>query len=246
MLGWKLFKHALRMIFGNWREVLRIFLVPTIVGILGIVAFIAVFADRLEASGPVGSGIGLAIFSVMIFYAIVATWSIVAWHRFVLLEEIPQGWIPPFNIGRIFSYWWQMLKITLLAIVVGLPVGVLLVSFVEVSLPIAILIGLPVYFLLIVSYMRLSILLPAAAIGAPISIGKAFEATKGFGGSFLLLLLSLIGFQILLQLPVSLTTLLFAPLSAIFSVVAAVLATLLNISVLTTLHGHFIEGRSVD
>ncbi|NKW91411.1 hypothetical protein HGD87_02620 [Rhodobacteraceae bacterium R_SAG9] len=250
MQGWKLFKHAVRMVVGNWREVLRIFLVPSIIGIVFTVGLFlglsSMIDPRLNHSNDAVFPVGLGVLCFVVLYAGIFAWCVVAWHRFVLLEEHPQGWLPRFHSDRILSYCWQVLKLTLVFLVVLIPVGFLVVFLLQASLVIGLLVGIPVYLLLIVFCIRLGPTLPAAAIGRPITLNDALEKTKGHAGTLIVLFLSIIGFQMLLQLPVFLTAIFVPIVSGVLSLCASVLASLLNISVLTTLHGCFIEGRSID
>jgi hypothetical protein len=249
MQGWKLFIHAVRMIFGNWLEVLRIFLVPAVIGIALAIALVGLGAS---ISAPLGMPYSAAPILLFVFlaaflvYLTIATWCIVAWHRFVLLEELPTGWVPRFHKAQIMSYWGQILKLVLVFIIVALPVGFLVAGFFEASPIVGLLVAVPIYFTLMVFYIRLSPVLPAAAIGQRITFGDALQATRGHAGTFVVLLLSLVGFQLLLQLPIFLTATILPIISAVLSLCASVLASLLNISVLTTLHGHYIEGRPID
>lgn len=250
MQGWKLFLHAVRMIFGNWLEVLRIFLVPSIIGVvLGVglfVGLVSMFESNANTVDEAAMPVLITALSVFVLYLVILTWCLVAWHRFVLLEEYPQGWLPRFRKDRIVSYWWQMLKLTLVFLIFALPVGFLMVSFFQASPVVGLLVAVPIYLTLMVFYIRLSPVLPAAAIGQPITLSDALQATKGRAGTIIVLFVSLVGFHLVLQVPVFLTATLLPIISGVLSICVTILASLVNVSVLTTLHGHFIEGRPID
>ena len=83
MQGWKLFKQALRMVMGNWREVLRIFLVPSIMGVAVLLALVAIIATMANPGATSAGPVLIVFLGALVLSAILATWCIVAWHRFV-------------------------------------------------------------------------------------------------------------------------------------------------------------------
>lgn len=111
MQGWKLFKHAFGMVIRNWREALRIFLVPALIGLVVVACTIGLVAFSFSSASAQVAYNGAFWFSfaaTFIVSALLATWCVVAWHRFVILEEMPQGWLPTFNGGQILAYWGQI------------------------------------------------------------------------------------------------------------------------------------------
>lgn len=246
MQGWKLFKHALRMLFGNWREVLRIFLVPSLLG-LAILGVFTAFATTGAGDVPEPTASFFVSFlGIFLLVAVLGTWCIVAWHRFILLEETPTGWIPPFDLKRILAYWWQVLKLGLAFLAIAVPLSFIVSALLQASLPLALIIGVPAYFMVAAFYLRLAPTLPASAIGRPISFSEALEATKGRFGELFVLILALAGLQVALQLLVMASAFIAPMISIPVSFAVSLLSSLLNISILTTLHGHYIEGRSLD
>jgi hypothetical protein len=114
VLGWKIFVHALRMVFGNFTQMLRIVAAPVLIG--GLLVALAVYfgetGNVVENANFVGdpsptSPSGRAVF--WLIAAIVSTlfamlWVAVAWHRYILIEEMPGKVIPALHVDRILAY----------------------------------------------------------------------------------------------------------------------------------------------
>jgi hypothetical protein len=249
MQGWKLFRHAAGMIVRNWLEVLRIFLVPTLVGVAVVALTIGLTSPLVPSvpnQNPADTAFGVTFIAVLILSAVLTTWCIVAWHRFVILEEMPTGWIPAFNGGRILSYWGQALKLILVFLLLSVPIVAVVMLAAQVNVAIALVLGVPLYFWWMLLVMRLSITLPAAAVGRPLPFAEARSATKDTWGALLLLVLLLAGLQLLVQGAVAGLAQMSPALSLALNVAASVFLSLLNVSILTTLYGHYVEGRSID
>lgn len=244
MQGWKLFNHALRMVIGNWRDVLRIFLVPGLMVVAALTALFLLLAPSEEGDPNLGILFLFLFAGIMVFFVV---WTVVAWHRFVLLEETPTGWIPPVNKERMLSYFGTALLLWFLAVVVMVLVA--LFAFLVQAMNAAALllvIALPLILFLAVLWLRASIVLPAAAVGKPLKISDALEETVGAGWSILLLIVLIGGLQTGLELLTNGVATVNAPIAGVFSIVLSVFLGVLNVSILTTLYGHFVEGRSVD
>ncbi len=244
MQGWKLFKHALRMVMGNWQEALKIFLVPSLL-IVGVGVGVAAILMPLSVGGWAVQVLALLIIAATLIFVVL--WTVVAWHRFVLLEEVPQGWLPELNRDRMLAYFGQGILIWLLAIGVLIPVGFLFYLLQTINAGVlAFIIAVPLFLFLGVLWLSVSIILPAAAIGKPLKVREALEATYGAGVSLLLLLLLVGLLQGGLELLTTWTAQANTVLSGIVSLIFSAFLGVLNVSILTTLYGHYIEGRSVD
>lgn len=79
---------------------------PTLIQTIILVAF-GFFAMRNVAAPSVAFGVGF--FSGMVVAFIATLWIAVAWHRFVLLNEAPQGLLPAFKGDRVMAYLLRML-----------------------------------------------------------------------------------------------------------------------------------------
>jgi hypothetical protein len=179
--------------------------------------------------------------------AVVASlWIAVAWHRYVLTGETPNGWIPSFHGAEILGYLGRSFMIGILVvlaiIVASIPVGLISVGMPGLAglLSLA-LIGLGAYL-----FFRLGMILPAAAIGERVSVAEAWEASRGESGAILTLALIVVGGSVIIQLPSMFNDDPTSVINLIYSLVVNWFATIIGISVLTTLYGHFIEKRPID
>ncbi|SLN33610.1 hypothetical protein ROG8370_01370 [Roseovarius gaetbuli] len=206
MKAWTIFTHSLKMIFGNLPQVMKITLVPALIGfafLIGFMAILGISANQFTVleSGPgaISTGAFLGAILLLLILLMVGLWPIVAWHRFILLAEYPKGWIPTLRFDRILSYAGHAILLGLVAFALVLPIGMIM-GVTASAAPVA---G-TVFVLLVVLAVnvivfRLSPILPAAAIGRPLRMKEAWEATKGADGTLLLLLIILSVFQFILQ-----------------------------------------------
>lgn len=252
VLGWQIFVHALRMVFGNFREAMRIALGPSLCALILLAGlYIATGptpADSVTGfAEPVFTGPQVLItFLTIIICGAVLLWIAVAWHRFILLEEYPRRPLPALRLDQILGYLGWSLRIALLLVLFAMIVGVVVYFVVSVAAPAA-LVAFLVASKILTSFLflRLSPVLPAVAIGKPITLRAAWSATAGHTGAFVVLTLSLWLFNVLVELGVDL----FAPFFVVYLVllflVYIVFKTFFAISILTTLYGVFIEKREL-
>ncbi|OED49497.1 hypothetical protein AB838_06630 [Rhodobacteraceae bacterium (ex Bugula neritina AB1)] len=254
MKPWALFSHSVGMLVRNFGDLLRVFLVPTLL----IVAILATF---LNSTGlwadmqlgvvtllPEGSGLLGPMFLVVALSLLIGMWSVVAWHRFVLLEEIPQGWVPPLQGDRVLAYLGRSLQIVLVLICLMLSVVLVAMLFATIlsgaGAPALSLLDLPLSIVFTYFVLRLSVLLPAAALGAAMGLREAWNTTSGAFGDLLGLSAILVALQYAAQFILDSTA--GSPtIAAVLSLVVSVALSLINISLLTTLFGHYAEGRPI-
>ncbi|MFU1681706.1 hypothetical protein [Phaeobacter piscinae] len=249
MIGWKLFLHSVSMVQRNVPQLLRIFLVPALIGLA--IAYLAIgglLGDvGLQARGFDGDmffSVLWRIVGLWLVIGVICAWTAVSWHRYVLLEEHPQGWIPAFRAKEALWYFLRLLQLVVIGSVVygvAMFVGIALISGMG-------MVGLA--FLLVIAALiavfmyRLVLILPAAALGKPIGVSESLELTTGAFGTLFILALCLLGLQLLSELILYLlidAVLISTILQLIFSVGLAVL----NISALTTLYGYYVEKRPI-
>ena len=253
MLGWKIFMHALRMVFGNLKPALQITLGPSLIATALTIALLFVIDipwDQLDAStgafpstaadGP----FALLIVCVAIIFVLTAFWIAVSWHRFILLAEYPSGIFPTFRFDRVLAYLGRVLLLGLLMGIAFLPISIVVAILGGGTLAFAVA-AVYVIFLL-VSFYRLSIILPAAAIATPLSLKGAWSSTAGTTGTIFVLLIVNFLFQFLVQLTFTLLAIipvLGILLTLLFSML---ILPLINVSLLTTMYGVFVEKRELD
>lgn len=248
-MGFQIFLHSVRMVFGNFKEVLRISLVPVLIAAVMLTAAFLLIEDQIGApydlsAGPAAtSGVVPFLIAALFGGGFVSLWIIVNWHRFILLEEFPKGWVPRVHFGRILSYLGHSLQIGLIFLAGMIPILLIGALLGGLSPIIALFFGICAALIL----WRIIIILPAAAIGHPMKIRHAWEATAGHWGTITALFFISILFQTVIQL-------IFAGLQYLMPVVGTFLILLpsvfilplINVSILTTMYGVFVEGRSLD
>ncbi|GAA6180753.1 hypothetical protein NBRC116594_21910 [Shimia sp. NS0008-38b] len=177
---------------------------------------------------------------------IATLWVAVAWHRFVLLEEYPNGVVPTFYGGRILAYFGY-------GVLLGLVVGLATVF-------VAILVGGALFWAPILAiaavvvvaiagswaFYRLSPILPACAIGNKIGMKEAWAATKPLSGSILGAMVVFVGTIFALALLGAFIGGLIPMLGGVLILAINWLYILLGISFLTTLYGVAVEDRPID
>ncbi|MFZ5963627.1 hypothetical protein ACOXXX_11790 [Thalassococcus sp. BH17M4-6] len=250
MKGWQIFAHSVRLVFSNLEQALRVSLVLYLVQVANQVAFFLNPPEMVEVGGmsyPEMSAGGTFQSLILGLLAVVASlWIAVAWHRFVLAEEYPQGWLPRWHGSNMLSYLGRSilvgLLITLAVLVVSVPLGLITMAAPGLAalLPI-LMVGLAAFL-----FFRLSVMLPAAALGHKMKLGEAWEETSGETDTILVLAAVVAGASILIQLPTMLNGDPGSFISLIYGLVVNWFATIIGISLLTTLYGHFIEKRPID
>lgn len=248
-MSFAILRHALLMVWDNRVVAFRIAL-PLIVFMVFLnYVFLSLTpqvpnqtdglpeADMIEALTPSTGGI-TAQLALVLAQVIVSAWVVVRWHRYVLMPEAGHAPTPP--IDRVLAYVLVMIQIALL-----LVFSVMLVALASSILGA---LGAALMFVLVlVIYtfaVRLSIALPAAAIGAPLGLRRALAVTEGhsmviFGVIVLALLISLVLLLPVLGLTIILPAILHPMLNGVLSGMYAIITG----SILTTLYGVYVEKR---
>ncbi|KAE9630878.1 hypothetical protein [Parasedimentitalea maritima] len=252
MKGWNIFSHSVGMVTRNLSEALKIAVVPVLIGFAAIVVLTMMTGfsfgsmsdpeamEKLMRDG----GMGGMFFPFILFVIVLVTielWIFVSWHRFILLEEYPTGWIPEFRFDRIMAYFGRGFLIGVIMVAMWIIAG--LAAAILGPLGVVALVG-AVFFSFILLY-RLVAILPAAAIGKSLTVGQAWEATKGSSGTIIVLVIVIIVAQFLLQVVTGLSMVVFPPLGILFQVFVTLVMSLVNVSILTTFYGHYVEGREI-
>jgi len=246
MFGLKIFMHAARMVLSNWQNALRIAVVPVAVGFGAATLAQSLLILPVQAGlvGPEpGGGSSAGMLVPALIWLLATMWIFVNWHRYILLEESPRGWVPPLPLGHIGAYIFKGIQMALLAALGFAPVMAvaLAIGFGRLAMVLAVIwAGSAIY-----GFFRLSPVLPAAAVGAQLGFLEAWQATRPGAGAvvvviFLVLALeqvtSFVGTQIFVLNP-------FLGMAAL-GVFWAV-TSLISVSTLTTLYGHFVQGRAL-
>ncbi|MEQ1902427.1 MAG: hypothetical protein ABL866_17040 [Devosia sp.] len=254
MQAWQIFVQSVLRIVNNFEGALRVsavlYLMIVALGLALQMLGIPDLSDRdqLKALLEAGRFPWIPFILIYLASAICALWIAVGWHRFILLDENP-GIVPPLNGGRLFAYFLRGLLVGLILIPIYL-VFVLLMFGLAVAtrgnLPDIVLTLLPIAIVIPASmiFLRLSVALPGAALGAEGGILDTWEKTRGTMGTFLALTLILGAFGV----AAGLVTLLFlnVPLLLMFwSYLYGWVSLMVGVSILTTLYGHYVEKRAL-
>ncbi|TNF20146.1 MAG: hypothetical protein EP318_12165 [Rhodobacteraceae bacterium] len=246
MKAWSMFAHSVRLVLNNLDVALRISLVLYAVQVASQV-YTHTASGGETVRGPDGAlypvysaGETFMILILGIAALCASLWIAVAWHRYVLLGEEPQGWIPRWPGGTILGYLWR-------SILLGLAVGLVLVPVIMLGLflgpvlMLALAVGVGAYF-----FFRLSPMLPAIAVGREMGFKDAWSKTAGDSGTLVALAALMILGSLILQIPTMVSGDPDSLLSLVYTVVINWFATMIGISLLTTVYGHCVEGRGID
>jgi hypothetical protein len=239
----KAISHALNSVWTYRSVALRIILpwLPIIIAV-SVLEFFAGTPEQ-DAGGHGSAGL-MQIASTVVAIAAVAAIS-VNWHRFILRDEAPNGM-------RLDGLMLRYAGTTILTMLPMLLPALLMVFGIVFFPPLATLAGIPLLLIVGAAVTRLSIKLPAVALGdRGFSFRDAWAATAGNFwpclGVFVLNALILLGFFMALSAVSSLLNLISPAFAMVFLVVAAGLMqlvySLINASILTSLYGYFAERR---
>jgi len=247
-MGLRIFLHSIKLVFAQFGAALKISALLYIVSmILGGIGFYYQF--QAMASGQ-PNAVAWQFFVAAFLSFVPYLWIAVGWHRFVLLDEMPRAPLPTPPGDRLWSYVGRALQMVLVFIVFGLGVGLVLTIAMMVSnaspwVAFPLMIG-AIAFAVLITY-RLAPIFPGAAIGRPIGIGEAWNATSGGSGALLLMAIISAIASFLLDLPVEiLSRLPWGQFTSIaWIVVTYWIKLMVGVSILTTIYGVYVEKRAI-
>jgi hypothetical protein len=253
MFGVNIFIHAVTMVLNNIGTALRISVGPMLLVLVMTLVFgtgVAMSrqdpAQMMQSGGAVFGG-----FLTLIVLIIAGVWVAVAWHRFVLREEVPTGPLPPFNGGAIGSYIWAGIIFGLVLFLVAIPfiviAGILIAPLAMSGQQPGLVAGLIGFLILYLplAYIgyRISPILPSAALQARMPLKEAWYATGTSGAAFVALTIVSVLASFLIALP---GQALPSFLATLWDFAAQWLTIMVGASVLTTIYGHYVEGRPLN
>ncbi len=252
--GYRMLQHTVRQVFGNLgaaaRLTLLLALAPSIVAIVimgpGTFTLIQTQGQNIDPTaipddlGAFFLGSILTVVVALITYC----WAAVGWHRFILLEEGGAGVVPVWNGGRIMSYMGRAVVLVLVMIGIGILSSFILVPLVSMGVTVAFLAGTAWILGLTWVFTRLGLILPAAAVGTKMSLGESWTATKPVASD---LLVPLIVIALAINVVTRLNFGIFGPslIGSCISMAIYWIQMLLSLSLMTTIYGTQIEGRSL-
>ncbi|MBY6003963.1 hypothetical protein KUV62_08595 [Salipiger bermudensis] len=246
-MGWTIFMHSVRMVLDNLGPALRVSAVLYLLQAASqILTFFMPQADPTAGDPTVAPVAAGELLILMVLALIASLWIAVGWHRFVLTGETPRGWLPAWHGSEILSYLGRSIVIGLL---IGLGIAVIGGLAMGAAMAVPGLMGMVAFGLVgLASYVffRIGLILPAAALGEKLSLGESWQATAKDDKAILVLALIVMAGQFLISVPAMIDGNSSSVISLVYSIVVNWFATMIGISVLTTLYGYFVEGRSLD
>ncbi len=269
MKGLQIFLHSVRQVTGNFAQAVRISIVPYSVQFVSSTLLLGTSysSGQADPAEIMRGGGGMLLLLSMINLIVVlllsminlivvlltSIWAAVAWHRFVLKGEMPNGFIPTFRADRIWAYFARSFGIGLLCIVLALPFGMIggmvAMPFMSETGPTGtgmLIILLITYFPITVISYRLSTALPATALDASSAFSSGWEVTKGELSTFVVLALITLVLYFGVSSIVANQFVGNVVLSLIWQAVFGWVSVMVGLSVLTTLYGHYIEKRALS
>jgi hypothetical protein len=268
--GYQLLRHVIAQVFGNLPQAARITLVllaaPLLVAYLtnpGVLNGTAFHVNPETGVADLSNFDPLGALLTFVVGLISWLWAAVAWHRFVLLEEYPNALLPQWRGANIGKYFGNALLILLIMMGAGIVGGIVVGIFVAVLQSPGILVGLGIGLIIGLSWVatRVGLILPAAAIGAPLTLRESWSATAPVSGQIILpiIVIALVS-TILNQALVAVfgvSTEVMTPIGpqqqvtlsstgVVLSVAIAWAQMLVNLALMTTLYGNLIEGRQLN
>ncbi len=239
MKGWHLFRHSLSMISTDVVGAFRVTGLP-----YAVIVAITLLGPGLAGGAGDPSRVGAVALLALPAYVAALLWLAVQWHRYVLTGEVQAGAVPFWHGRRILSYLGRSILLSLVAVPVFfalfVPVGFVSAAFPDPAVVVAANALAATAGIAILG--RFSPVLPAAALGEPLSLGQAWRATSGATGAILVMSVLL---GLLSAVPLVLALLGLGVIAAVSNLAFQWLLTVLGVSVMTTLYGHYVEGREL-
>jgi hypothetical protein len=259
MLGFRLFWHAVRMVFTNLVPMVQIFALPLLVVMAVVMAF-----STYSGVGPFFFLSGQNVrfdnmsggFLVVFFCTLLVIWialmnGVVHWHRYILLEETPRtlmlrlSWrqAAKYIVGGILIGLLLILPFWLLGMVFG-KIAMELLRNGNILVARGIMIVLSLFFT--AGFLALSPILPANAIDRNITISAALSAMSGSLGTLIVCAIGLGAVEWTGDVLVRQLAMLNMQVAGLVGIVVQMLLAMIGVSLITTIYGHFVEERPLD
>ncbi len=262
MTATELLREVLFSILRNWTKAIQIFLMP-----LGIVValFVGILFFGARTVAIDGQTVGVPSPWLFLFFPValfLVFWPVVAWHRLLVLNEQPKGFVPAVRPSSILRYVLNLIGLGLLLALVTMPlmaiIGPIMMRGID---PQALLRGempplsffvlpalasLPAFYL----GLRWCLILPGAAVDDRIGLSGSWTATSGKNALLIFLIIVGSAISLLSQIVLAIVTPIFlavdqTTLTAIQVIQFAVqmLGTLFVLSLLSTMFLFFVHNE---
>lgn len=241
----RIFRHSVLQVFDNFGAALRISVLPTLLQWI----LLLVFAPRALAA-LFGAEAGLPsvgpmlITFIAVALPVTASFLVIAvnWHRFILLNEKPRL-LPRLHGKEIIAYLLRVLLALLVLVAALIPMALALGLVGRTgSFALTLVLTFVMNIVAAALVLRLSISLPAMAIDRRISLSAGWRALRGRND--VAIVLALITTLLQFMLPKLVAIFWAFPLAAVVLNIAIGWTVMtVGLSILTTLYGHYVEGR---
>lgn len=260
MKAWNLFVHSVRQVFGNLAAALRMTVLPA-----ALVVTVGIWLSHSLPPHAAGAGnptpVALHSFPFVPFLLlwlmafVMPFWIAVGWHRYILRNEAPWAVLPRWHGGRVLAYIGRLL---LLGLIIGIPTVILFAvlagplfgaMFTAHSFSLGMEVASAIVFAVLMLpafwiFNRIAAVLPAAALGERLTIGAAWRMTADANATFVMLAVILLAAQLVLEFAMfEIGRIQMAPVVVVLSAVVYWVQSMVGISLLTTIYGHYIEKR---
>lgn len=241
MLAFRLLRHSILQLTGNLGAALTLSFLPLLLAVLGIGIGMAA-RQALAVGDPPGIIVAVVAVAIVATFVLAFVSLAASWHRHVLLGERPQVFR---SIGGSEArYFWAAVRMSLVIMLIVFMPMILIVALTSAlngSIYVTMLASLIIGIAVAIIGLRLGTGLAGAAIGAARSLTTGWKGTESCLGTLLLLAV----FSQILQTILNLASQIPGLVGLVATLLAAWLGTLLSLSIITTLWGHFVEGRAL-
>lgn len=175
----------------------------------------------------------------------------VCWHRYGLLEGDARPGIMRPGVNVLGSYFVKLIIVGLLIVLAAVPGGVVMVllsgglsggSF-QPGFAVGLLATLVLSVVLSWIGMRISLILPAAALGTSIKVSQSWQVTESFAGGIFRVAIIVAVLNGVLAGVAGILAAASPALAILGQFLLSYFQIILSISVLSTLYGHLVQGR---
>lgn len=184
-MGWTIVAQGFAYLFRHFRDALRVSVGPfaLLIGfvwllfrVTGASAQMLMYGIAFGRMAPAGIA---ALSPIVLATVFVSSWVLVAWHRRMLLDERP-GLLPRVALGPVGAHAGRVLLIGVMLVVLMYPVSSVVWQVVRMAGLLAVpgvasLIGYGLSVLFFYLWLRVGLILPAAAAGRPYSLSDAWN-----------------------------------------------------------------------
>lgn len=241
MLAFRLLRHSILQVVGNLQPALILSAAPALAVVAAILLWMSAFA---EMRGSEMSSVAVIVATLILMIVMILSFVSLAasWHRFVLLGERPRI-LRPIRQPE-WRYLGASIRLALIMMLIAIPIVAVGVAFMTAfagNLGALLIINLIFGFAIAIVGLRLGTGLAGVATGAERPLTTGWRATGHVLGTLMMLSL----FSQLLQLLLNQAIALPGLAGVVATVIVMWSTTLLSLSLITTLWGHFVEGRAL-